>query len=94
MDVWTDLEKLKDTTAAVYEKGHKQRADFFRLVNNMVKMAQTARVGKSYATSDVIRAILKESGIEIVQGTAGYDYKDIPEALKGRPIDDTWRFVK
>lgn len=94
MDVWTDLEKLKDTTAAVYEKGHKQRADFFRLVNNMVKMAQTARVGKSYATSDVIRAILKESGIEIVQGTVGYEYKDIPQALKGRPIGDTWRFIK
>ena len=94
MDIWTDLEKLKDTTAAVYEQGHKQRADFFRLVSNMVKMAQEARVGKSYATSDVIRAILKASGIEIVQGTAGYEYKDIPQALKGRPISDTWRFIK
>ena len=65
--------------------------DSFTLTNGIVALAQKARLSRDYETSDSIRELLLSVGIEIVQGTAGYDYEDIPKALKGRQVNDTWR---
>ncbi len=88
-------ETFRDTAAEIFELLHKERLNYFCLINGMVKMAQDARVSKDYATSDAIRELLKESGIEIIQGTPEYEkFADIPKELIGRPIVDTWNFIK
>lgn len=63
------------------------------LVRNLVALHQKYRLAKNYEVSDALRSVLKQAGVEVVQGTAGYAYAEIPKALQGRQVDDTWRYV-
>lgn len=63
----------------------------YNLTSALVKAHQEHRLAKNYAVSDMLRGILNEAGIEVVQGTAGYKYENIPPALKNRQVNDTWR---
>jgi len=93
-DIWMALENLKDASACAFETAHAQRTNFYKLINVVVSIAQEARLNKDYELSDNLRRILKESGVEIIQGTAGYDkFEDIPKHLVGRPVVDTWKFI-
>lgn len=62
------------------------------LIENMVRLQQQYRNAKRFIDSDEIRDILQQAGVEIVRGTNGYEFDKIPEALKGRQVDDTWVF--
>lgn len=61
------------------------------IVSGIVKIHQAVRLAKSYDLSDALRQVLNAAGIEVIQGTAGYAYNNIPESLKGNPIGDTWK---
>lgn len=58
--------------------------------NGLVKLHQKHRVAKNYAVSDELRELLQSAGVKIKQGTAGYEYGDIPDALKNMTVDDRW----
>lgn len=80
---------------AIAAESEIERRNHHRLVNGLVRMAQKARIDQNYALSDEIRALLKDSGIQVLQGTVGYHrFQDIPKELIGRPIIDTWRFIE
>lgn len=64
------------------------------LIKGIVKLRQEYRLEKNYFMADQLREILSSVGIEIIQGTAGYEYEDIPKSLKGRQFDDTWEVLR
>lgn len=71
-----------------------ERRNHHRLINGLVRMSQYARIDQNYALSDEIRALLKDSGVQVMQGTVGYHrFQDIPKELIGRPLVDTWKFI-
>ena len=80
----TRLNSTLEDKITVYQRNHNA------LIDGLVKMQQEARLGKDYKTSDALRNILGSAGVIILQGTAGFEYTDIPEYLRGRPIIDTW----
>ena len=72
-----------------------ERRNHHRLINGVVNLAQEARIRKNYVLSDEIRALLKDSGIQVVQGTRDYkNFSDVPKELIGRPLVDTWKFIE
>jgi cysteinyl-tRNA synthetase len=79
------IRKLR-SSAARQQYGHKA------LIDSVVWMHQKHRLAQNYEVSDELRSLLSEVGVEIIQGTAAYAYDKIPEALRGRQFDDTWRF--
>ncbi len=81
----TRLHSTLEDKLITYQRNHTT------LIDGLLKMYQEARLGKDYKTADALRNILNSAGVVILQGTAGYAYKDIPESLRGRPIVDTWR---
>lgn len=90
-DMRLSLDSLDCTVNALRISTTNLSAQLHKLISATVKAHQEYRLAKDYAVSDMLREILNEAGIEIVQGTAGYKYEDIPPALKGRPVQDTWR---
>lgn len=93
MSLISDLSDIKRKLDGIEKKAARQQMIYFDLITAMVAMHQEHRVAKNFTVSDQIRSALNSCGIEIIQGTAGYEYGSIPEALKGRPVGDTWRVV-
>ena len=91
MHIDTLIDDIKRTTECLSQTLTTYQRNHNILINSIVKLHQEARVAKDYKTSDALRNLLNSAGIIIIQGTAGYEYKDIPEALRGRPVGDTWR---
>ena len=91
MYIDTLIYDLKRTTENLGQELTTYQRNHNILVNGLVKMHQEARVAKDYKTSDSLRNILSSAGVIVIQGTAGYAYDEIPERLKGRFVDDTWR---
>ena len=90
-DMMLAMDQLEWTVKALRGSTTNLSARLHKLIAATVRAHQESRLAKNYLVSDLLRAILNEAGIEIVQGTAGYAYEDIPPALKGRPVHDTWR---
>lgn len=90
-DIRLALEELGWKVEALKKAVNEQSARLNTLIAATVKAHQEYRLAKDYAVSDMLSEILNEAGIEVVHGTAGYKYEDIPPALKGRPVHDTWR---
>lgn len=90
-DLMFAVDKLRWGADQVTAAAKEQTARLNKLIAATVRAHQESRLAKNYLVSDLLRAILNEAGIEIVQGSAGYAYEDIPPALKGRPVHDTWR---
>lgn len=76
----------------VSEQAKKQQMIYSTLIKEMVRLHQKYRLAKNYAVSDEIRDSLNSVGVKIIQGTDGYKYEEIPKALKGRQVQDTWVF--
>lgn len=91
-DLMFAVDKLRWSTDQVTVAAKEQSARLNKIITATVRAHQECRLAKNYAVSDLLRAILHEAGIEIIQGSAGYAYEDIPPALKGRPVHDTWKF--
>lgn len=92
MSIWNSLDDLARLSDRIRIDGQAQRKAFTRVISDVVAMAQKHRLAKRYDVSDELRAILKTAGIDIVQGTSGYKFDEIPPKLRGRPIDDTWEW--
>lgn len=92
MDIATELNEIATHLHRVEQKIKTGNANLFFLIDNLVKMHQKERLEKNYSVSDKLRELLSDAGVTIIQGTAGYDYENIPPALVGRQVDDTWCF--
>lgn len=92
MDLIRNIHDLRKTCDAIEKKARQQSSICFTLISKVVKMHQEQRVAKNYTVSDVLRSLLNDVGVEIVQGTSGYKYEEIPQSLKGRQTEDTWKF--
>lgn len=94
-DIFLNLDTLSNTLNNVQEQVRRERTNFSKLVNKVVEIAQEARINKDYELADNLREILKQSGVEILQGTSEYaTFADIPTEKVGMPIIDTWRFIR
>ncbi len=91
MSLIQDLDDIKNKIRSMGDKAARQQCIYYDVIALVVRMHQRHRVAGDYAVSDEIRDLLKSVGVIIVQGTAGYDYEKIPDALKGRPVDDQWK---
>jgi len=88
------VSNIRDVKIAIVElerKIQQQQLSYYTIINSLVKMRQIFRLNKQYELADAIRNLLEDAGIEIIQGTIGYKYNEIPQNLKGRSIDDTWK---
>jgi len=91
MHIGTLIDDIKRTTEDLSQTLTTYQRNHNILINSIVKMHQEARMAKDYKTSDSLRNVLSSAGVIVIQGTAGYAYDEIPESLKGRFVDDTWR---
>lgn len=75
---------------ATQREAEQQQRTYFALVDGVVRLRQRLRVEKKFAEADELRALLEGVGIQVVDGTAGCAYEQIPPALRGRPVGDQW----
>jgi cysteinyl-tRNA synthetase len=85
------LKEIRDIAERLEAEARRKQKAHFDIVCALVKLQQEYRLAKNYSVSDSIRGILNDAGINIIQGTAGYQYEQIPPTLKGRQVNDTWR---
>lgn len=90
MSLIYDLNEVKKLCERMEQEARRKETVNFELINGIVRLQQEYRVAKNYVISDALRALLKSVGVVITQGTAGYEYDEIPSSLKGRPVGDTW----
>ena len=90
MSLIAQLDDLKTACDRMTQSASRQQEIYFALIDGMVKLHQQHRVAKDYKVSDELRGLLVSVGVQIQQGTSGYDYESIPASLKGEPVDDTW----
>ena len=90
MSLIADHKKICELLESLSEKTKTQQFIYFDLIKGMVKLHQKYRIEKNYTVSDEIRTLLNDIGIDIIQGTAGYNYDEIPKHLKGRRSEDSW----
>jgi cysteinyl-tRNA synthetase len=92
MTIVSQLSIIRRDLEKVSEEVFKVQSKFYTLICEIVALQQQERINKNYVISDKLREILISADIVIQQGTAGHKYDEIPEALKSRPIGDTWTF--
>lgn len=92
MSLIFDLKELQHKCGLMEEKTKNQQAIYYAVISGLVKLHQKYRLEKQYLISDELRSLVNSVGIQIVQGTAGYNYEEIPKSLSGRQVDDTWGF--
>jgi cysteinyl-tRNA synthetase len=90
MSLIAQLTELQKSCARMAQTADQQQRVYFSLIDGMVKLNQQYRVAKNYVVSDALRKLLEDVGVKVQQGTAGYEYDDIPKSLRGRPVQDTW----
>lgn len=91
MSLVQNINDLRAVIDRMDANASKQQMIYFNLIEGVVRIRQHCRMAMSYAVADELRALLESVGVEIIQGTAGYEYENIPPALRGRQIDDTWK---
>lgn len=91
MSLIVDLTEISRMCVLMANKAMEQQKIYFDIINGVVSLHQQYRLANQYVISDELRRLANSVGIQIIQGTAGYKYEDIPEALKGRQINDVWR---
>ena len=91
MTLLSRLEEIERHVKNAKDAAVKTNLVYFKTVEYLVRKAQLARLAKNYTESDEIRKLLNECGIEIIQGTLGHEYVDIPNSLRGHQVYDTWR---
>jgi cysteinyl-tRNA synthetase len=90
MSLIHQLKELKSSCERMTAAAEKQQNIYFTVIDGLVALHQKHRVAKNFAVSDELRTLLNAAGVKITQGTDGYKYEDIPETLRGRPVNDTW----
>ena len=90
MSLIHDLGEVEKNIARLKTKVSTQQQIYFRVIAGLVQLHQKQRNAKNYAVSDELRELLTSVGVKIKQGTSGYKYEAIPEALKGMTVDDQW----
>ena len=90
MSLIHDLDQIIRSAESMRAKAAEQQRVYYALINGLVALRQTYRLEKRYDIADELRALLDGVGVEIVQGTAGYAFSEIPAVLKGRQVADTW----
>lgn len=88
-----ELKYFKNNLEVLANDAKIERDNFNHLVSEIVYIAQEARREKNYTLSDSLRKILNESGVEILQGSYGYNCEEVPKHLLGRPHHDTWILI-
>lgn len=91
MSLISDFDDLRRAFDSVGRKANRQQLAYYKLICGMVNLHQEQRIARNFAVSDALRSILNDVGIRIIQGTAPYQYGEIPEQLQCRQVDDTWQ---
>ena len=90
MSLIADHEEICNNIEKLSRKVKEQQHIYYYLIKGMVELHQKYRIEKNFKVSDNIRNLLNDIGINIIQGTDGYNYEDIPKHLKGRTVQDRW----
>lgn len=90
MSLMLDLADIENDVKSLKDKAHKQQIIYSHLITGMVALHQKYRLAKNYEISDELRNLLMSINVKIIQGTAGYEFKDIPASLKNHQFNDTW----
>ncbi len=92
MSLIHDCNEFKSALTRLQVKADEQQMLYHKVITGVVKLHQKHRVAKNYAVSDELRDLLLSVSIRIKQGTDGYKYEEIPEALREMTVDDQWFF--
>ena len=85
-DITTDINSLQRDVKI-------QQSIYFHLINIIVSLHQEHRLKKNFEVSDIMRKLVNDIGVIIVQGTLGMNYEEIVKKnMQNVLSQDTWHF--